>query len=48
MISTRIRLARNLSGFPFENKCDKESKKQILNKIEEVVPNIGYGLQLLK
>ena len=48
VISTRIRLARNLSGFPFENKCDKEAKKQILNKIEEIVPNIGYGLQLLK
>jgi len=36
VISTRIRLARNLSGFPFENKCDKEAKKQILNQIEEI------------
>ena len=30
VISTRVRLARNIQGFNFENKCSKEDKKNIL------------------
>ena len=48
VISTRVRLARNIKGFNFENKCKNEDKKQILAKIESIVPSLGYGLQLLK
>lgn len=48
VISTRARLARNIKEFNFENKCKKEDKKKILEKIESIVPSLGYGLQLLK
>lgn len=48
VISTRVRLARNLEGFPFENECNNEDKNNILNKVEEIVPSLGYGLNLLK
>lgn len=48
VISTRVRLARNIKGFNFENKCNKETKKAILEKIENITPILGYGLKLLK
>lgn len=48
VISTRVRLARNIQGFNFKNKCNKEERKEILEKIENIVPALGYGLQLLK
>lgn len=48
VISTRVRLARNIKEFNFENKCKKEDKKKILEKIESILPSLGYGLQLLK
>ena len=48
VVSTRVRLARNLKGFKFENKCSEDEKKQILDKVEEIIPSLGYGLQLLK
>ena len=37
VISSRIRLARNLDGFNFLSCCDKEQKLEILNKIKEVL-----------
>lgn len=48
VISTRVRLARNIAGFNFENRCNKEEKQKILSKIEEITPSLGYGLNLLK
>jgi len=48
VISTRVRLARNIEGFAFERKCDAKLREDILKKVEEIVPNLGYGLQLLK
>lgn len=46
-ISTRIRLARNLSEFKFNLNNDKEI--QLLeNKIKDNLFNIGYGLKFLK
>lgn len=48
VISTRVRLARNIEGFKFENKCTKEEKNRILEDIEKISSNIGYGLKLLK
>ena len=48
VISTRVRLARNIQGFNFENKCSKEDRKNILEKIQNIMPSLGYGLQLLK
>ncbi|MGN1384475.1 MAG: protein arginine kinase [Clostridia bacterium] len=45
VISSRVRLARNLADFPFKDKAKQEDLEQILKKIKEVVPSIGYGLK---
>ena len=36
VVSTRVRLARNIKGFKFENRCTSEDRKNILAKIEEI------------
>lgn len=48
VISTRVRLARNINGFNFENRCTKEDKQKILSLIEEKCPEIGYGLKMMR
>lgn len=48
VISTRIRLARNINNKPFESKCSKEEMKKIVDKMESLTNNIGYNLKLLK
>lgn len=45
IISSRIRLARNVKGFPFKLKMTKEDKEKILEKIKFIAPSIGYGLK---
>ena len=46
--STRIRIARNIKGMNFESKLTNEKREEILNKLENIAPNIGYGLKYLK
>lgn len=48
VISTRIRLARNLNVIPFESKCSKEEMKKIVDKMASLTNSIGYNLKLLK
>ena len=48
VISSRVRLVRNLNGFKFLTKCSKEEQERILEKIKEIVPSLGYGLRYLK
>lgn len=48
VISSRIRLARNLANFPFMTKLDKTAKQKIEETIKGVTPSLGYGLQLVK
>ncbi len=48
VISSRVRLVRNLNGFKFLSKCSKEEQEKILEKIKEIVPSLGYGLKYLK
>ena len=48
VISSRIRLARNINSFPFETKCNKEESEKILDKLEEIAPSIGYGIKFLR
>ena len=48
VISTRVRLARNIDGFEFVNRCTKDARERIIGKIEEILPSIGYELKLLK
>jgi len=48
VISTRIRLARNLANFPFIEKCNKNQLKQIQETIKQITPSIGYGLKYME
>lgn len=48
VVSSRIRLARNIIEYPFETRCSKKENEEIVNKIKEVLPLIGYGLKILK
>jgi len=45
VISSRIRLARNVSDIPFKIKMKQEDQKELLEKIKYVTPSIGYGLK---
>ena len=48
VVSSRIRLARNISDYPFTTKYKKADALKVINKMEEILPSIGYGLKLLK
>lgn len=48
VISTRIRLARNINNIPFESKCSKENMKEIINKLSNITDGLGYNLRLLR
>lgn len=47
VISSRIRLARNLKDIPFPSKFSKEQAKKVLEKVKEITPSIGYGLKFI-
>ena len=46
--STRIRIARNIKENKFKNKMSKEEKETVIDKIENILPQIGYGLKLIR
>lgn len=48
VVSSRIRLARNLSDFTFVTRAKKEELEKLEEKIKEVTPIIGYGLKFLR
>ncbi len=48
IISSRIRLARNISNYPFETKCNISKKEEITNFIEKVISENKYGIKLLR
>lgn len=47
VISSRIRLARNIEQYPFTIKCSKEDFTKILDEIKQIVPSLGYGLKFI-
>ena len=47
VISSRVRLSRNLSGFNFLSSCPIEKQEKILKKIKEILPSLGYGLKYI-
>lgn len=47
IISSRIRLARNIKDFPFKIKMTKEDKNELLEKVKFITPSLGYGLKFL-
>ena len=48
VVSSRVRLARNINEYPFESKCTQKDLQEILNKVKDIAPSIGYGLKFLK
>lgn len=48
VMSSRIRLARNLADFPFVAKCQESQLLEIQNRIKEITPSIGYGLKYVE
>ena len=48
VFSTRIRLARNIKDYPFTNKYTKDDAIKIAEKLENIVPSLGYGLKFIK
>lgn len=48
VLSTRIRIARNIADIPFVSKCTKNDFLNVLNRVQDIAPSIGYGLKFLK
>lgn len=48
VISSRVRLARNLDEIPFPTKFSKEQAEEVLEKMKEVTPSLGYGLKFIR
>lgn len=47
VISSRVRLARNIEGFPFKRKCSQKQLQEIMNKVKDLTPSIGYELKYI-
>ena len=47
VISTRVRLSRNIKGIPFINRASKEELKEVYEKMKEIAPFLGYNLKFL-
>ena len=48
VISTRVRLSRNIKGIPFITRASKEELKEVYDKMKEITPSLGYNLKFLK
>ena len=48
VISSRIRLARNIKGIPFATKCKPEDLEKVINVMNNEVNSLGYGLKLFR
>jgi protein arginine kinase len=45
VISSRIRLARNIAGHKFLSRCSAAEKLQILNKLRDILTSLEFGDQ---
>ena len=45
VISSRVRLARNIENYPFTSKCSEKQFAEILNEMKEATISLGYGLK---
>ena len=43
VISSRIRLARNLAGYKFLSRCSNDEKAEILQKLKDALMSIDIG-----
>ena len=47
VVSSRVRLIRNLKGIKYSSKSTKEEQEKVLECIKEIVPSLGYGLNYI-
>ncbi|HEY2588023.1 MAG TPA: hypothetical protein VGI81_19925, partial [Tepidisphaeraceae bacterium] len=47
VISSRIRLARNVAGFPFLTRCSRHQRQAAEAKVRETILNAGIAPQTL-
>ena len=47
VISSRVRLARNIENYTFMPKISEEKANKVLQKIKDITPSIGYGLKFI-
>lgn len=47
VVSSRVRIVRNLKNFKYVSKCNKAEQEKILETVKEIVPSIGYGLKYI-
>lgn len=47
VISSRVRLARNIEGIPFTTKCNREDFKNVFEIMKDASFNLGYGLKFV-
>lgn len=48
VISTRIRIARNISGLPFINKMNNENAEKVIKMLENAIQNANYELKVMR
>jgi protein arginine kinase len=48
VLSSRIRIARNINNIPFVNRYTKEDSKKVLNILKNAIDKIGYGLKVIE
>lgn len=48
VISSRVRLARNIKDFKFPTRFSSEESRKLVEFIKEITPSIGYGLKFFK
>ena len=48
VISSRIRLARNIKDIPFKVKMKTKDQINLLEKVKYILPSLGYNLKFLK
>lgn len=47
VVSTRIRLVRNIKQIPFVTKCSKEELKEVYDLMKDATISLGYGLKFI-
>lgn len=47
VVSTRIRLVRNIKQIPFVPKCSKEELKEVYDLMKDATISLGYGLKFI-
>ena len=48
VLNTKIKIARNIAGLPFVQKCSGEQIKKVLNQVEQATTPFNYNLKFLK